>query len=72
MIRSRWTNIITGDRLSRVELEAWRQRARLVYQANSHIFEDEVEALAALGVVPARDPHPAENPYVPAPLPPAA
>jgi hypothetical protein len=48
-----WTNEITGERLSRRQLAGWRRRARRLYEVNCHIFEDEVEALAALGVVPA-------------------
>ena len=51
-----WTNEITGERLDRLQLDGWRRRARRLYEVNSHIFEDELEALAALGVVPAPGP----------------
>jgi hypothetical protein len=51
-----WTNEITGERLDRLQLDGWRRRARRLYEVNSHIFEDELEALAALGVVPATVP----------------
>jgi hypothetical protein len=51
-----WTNEITGERLSRRQLASWRRRARRLYEVNGHIFEDEIEALAALGVVPATGP----------------
>jgi hypothetical protein len=65
-----WTNEITGERLDRRQLDRWRRRARRLYEVNSHIFEDEVEALAALGVVPAIGADAA--PINPAFLPPAA
>jgi hypothetical protein len=48
-----WTNEITGERLDRPQLDEWRRRARRLYEVNSHIFEDELEVLAALGIVPA-------------------
>jgi hypothetical protein len=51
-----WTNEITGQRLDRLQLDEWRRRARRLYEVNSHLFEDELEALAALGVVPASGP----------------
>jgi hypothetical protein len=51
-----WTNEITGERLDRVQLDGWRRRARRLYEVNSHIFEDELEALGALGVVAASGP----------------
>jgi hypothetical protein len=51
-----WTNEITGERLDRLQLDEWRRRARRLHEVNSHIFEDELEALAALGVVPASGP----------------
>ena len=47
-----WTNTNTGKRLSGTELERMRKRAHRVYEVNSHIFEDEVDALTALGIVP--------------------
>jgi hypothetical protein len=54
-----WVNVMTGTRLNPVELEALRLHARRVYDANTHIFEDEADALTALGVVPLAelDPH---------------
>lgn len=48
-----WINTMTGQRLDRAELDGMRVRARRLYEVNGHLFEDEVEALAALGVVPA-------------------
>ncbi len=39
----RW---LVGDRLAE-----YRRQAHLLYEANSHIFEDELDALTALGVV---------------------
>jgi len=47
-----WINVLTGQPLDRLELSDLRFRARAVYAANTHIFEDEAEALSALGVVP--------------------
>lgn len=52
---TQWTNVMTGQRLSRSALTTLRQRARRVYEANTHIFEDEVDALCALGVVSMRE-----------------
>ena len=65
-----WTNEITDERLNRLQLDGWRRRAHRLYEVNSHIFEDEVEALAALGVVPATVP--GAGSIAPAFLPPAA
>ena len=47
-----WTNVMTGERLDERELAGARMRARRVYEANTHIFEDELDTLSALGVVP--------------------
>ena len=47
-----WVNTITGERLDRVTLDCLRARAHDLYEVNSHIFEDELEALNALGAVP--------------------
>jgi hypothetical protein len=47
-----WVNTITGERLDRDALNDVRQKAHRAYEANLHIFEDEHEALIALGVVP--------------------
>ena len=52
MPTTKWTDTSTGQRLSYMELERMRLRARRLYEVNSHIFEDEVDALTALGVVP--------------------
>jgi hypothetical protein len=46
-----WINERTGRRLNRSELCVLRTRARAVYAANAHIFEDEADALSALGIV---------------------
>ena len=51
MTLTRWINATTGQPLDRVELAGMQQRARRVYEANTHIFEDEVDALVALGIV---------------------
>jgi hypothetical protein len=45
-----WINTITGRRLDRTELSQLRQHAHVLYEANTHIFEDERDALRALGV----------------------
>jgi len=50
---TRWINATTGEALDRHQLDAWRRRARAFYRANGHIFEDEVDALSALGIIPA-------------------
>jgi hypothetical protein len=49
-----WVNTITGERLDRVTLDEMRAQAHRTYEANTHIFEDEFEALTALGAVPLR------------------
>lgn len=49
---TRWVNTITGECLDRATLELLQVKAHAVYEANTHIFEDEFEALNALGVVP--------------------
>ena len=46
-----WTNSITGERLDDAGLAGMQDRAHRLYEANMHIFEDEREALEALGVV---------------------
>jgi hypothetical protein len=53
MAMTQWINATTGRRLDGVELAGLRRHARKVYEANTHIFEDELDALTALGVVPA-------------------
>ena len=55
---TRWVNTITGERLDRATLDAMQAKAQTFceantfYEANTHIFEDEFEALTALGAVP--------------------
>jgi len=51
MAMTLWTSSKTGRTLDDVELKALRLHARRVYDANTHIFEDEADALTALGVV---------------------
>jgi hypothetical protein len=46
-----WLDTRSGRRLGRSELCSLRHRARALYAANTHIFEDEAEALVALGAV---------------------
>jgi len=52
MALSMWTNFRTGERLEADELQLLRAHAQRVYEVNSHIFEDEREALVALGAEP--------------------
>jgi len=52
MTMTLWVNAITGERLDRDTLTALQVRAHRAYEANTHIFEDEFDALTALGVVP--------------------
>jgi hypothetical protein len=52
MAETLWVNAITGNALEACELADLRCRARVVYAANTHIFEDEADALTALGAVP--------------------
>ena len=47
-----WENTITGKPLRAFELAALQCKAHLLYAANVHIFEDEADALTALGAVP--------------------
>ena len=46
-----WINSTSGERLDDRQLRDLRHRARALYAVNSHIFEDELDALTALGVV---------------------
>ena len=55
MTLTMWTNEISGKRLDSAELAAFRARAQRLYEANANLFEDEREALSALGVVSAVD-----------------
>jgi hypothetical protein len=48
---TQWVDTTTGEQLDRVALAAARARAHRTYEANAHIFEDEAEALTAIGVV---------------------
>ena len=50
MALTMWTDARTGERLDGRQLSELRERAHRLYKANTHIFEDEVDALAALGV----------------------
>ena len=52
MALSMWTNAITGQTLDTDELRLLQARAHRLYEANPHIFEDEREALVALGAEP--------------------
>ena len=54
MALTMWTKP-TGGRLDREELMQFQARAHRLYEANMHIFEDELDALSALGVVPLLD-----------------
>jgi len=48
-----WTDVLTGRHLRRDELSRRHEQARRLYAVNAHIFEDELDALGALGVAPA-------------------
>jgi hypothetical protein len=50
--KTQWIDVASGERLSRTALDELRRRAHFLYEANTHIFEDERDALGALGVVP--------------------
>jgi hypothetical protein len=52
MARTLWVNAYTGNWLDQSELAALRTKAHAVYAANSHLFEDEADALVALGAMP--------------------
>ena len=49
MTPTMWSNDITGERLDADELARLRAKAHVLYEANVHIFEDELDALAVLG-----------------------
>jgi len=53
MATTLWMNTMTGEWLNRAALASFRAKAHRAYEANTHIFEDELDALSALGVVPA-------------------
>jgi len=46
-----WVDTNTGERLDRNALDDLRHKAHELFEANGAIFEDELEALNALGVV---------------------
>ena len=52
MFPTMWCNTLTGERLDRDQLQICKEQAHRLYEANRHIFEDELDALAALGVMP--------------------
>jgi hypothetical protein len=52
---TQWVNMVTGERLDRAALADLRRRAHRAYEANTHLFEDEREALLALGVATLRE-----------------
>lgn len=52
MALTMWRNTTTGHRLDRAELQQFHERAQVLYRCNPHIFEDERDALVALGVEP--------------------
>jgi hypothetical protein len=52
MALTMYLDATTGERLGSTELDDLRRRAHVTYEANPHIFEDEYEALEALGAVP--------------------
>jgi len=52
MARTLWINTYTGQRLEPNELADLRNKAHVVYAANGHLFEDEADALVALGAAP--------------------
>ena len=47
-----WIDDLTGDCLTVDALQRLQEKARRLYVRNAHIFEDERDALAALGAVP--------------------
>jgi hypothetical protein len=47
--------MVTGERLDRAAFADLRRRAHRAYEANTHLFEDEREALLALGVATLRE-----------------
>ena len=47
-----WFDEIRGLPIDADELQRLRRRAHDLYLRNGHIFEDEADALAALGAVP--------------------
>lgn len=46
-----WMDTTTGQRLDRAAVESFRHKAHELFEANTQIFEDEADALTALGVV---------------------
>jgi len=52
MAMTMWINDLTGESLDDAGVKRGWRKAKRVYAANTHIFEDEYEALGALGIVP--------------------
>jgi hypothetical protein len=52
MVLTMWMDVASGKQLEEGEVETLRRRAKVVYAANTQLFEDEFEAFEALGVVP--------------------
>jgi hypothetical protein len=52
MALTMWIDSSSGERIDRRRLRELLRRARALYAVNAHIFEDERDALAALGVLP--------------------
>jgi hypothetical protein len=46
-----FVNTNTGERLDRLALDRLREKAHRLFDANTSIFEDELDALNALGIV---------------------
>jgi hypothetical protein len=55
MALTMYRDATTGERLGSAELDDLRRRAHATYEVNPHIFEDEYEALEALGVMRSPD-----------------
>jgi hypothetical protein len=51
-----WMNTMTGERLDRVTLDDLRDKAHRLFESNTAIFEDELDALHALGIVSVCEP----------------
>lgn len=55
MARTLWYDAVHDRLLSKEELRTARLKATQIFGANPHIFEDELEALRGLGVLPLLD-----------------
>ena len=51
MARTLWIDSTSGAHLDDRQMGELRSRARALYAVNTHIFEDELDALTALGAV---------------------